>query len=137
MLGQGAFNRKKDLDTKNDNDNSIQRKPTDDTLSSGGGDTFSNNNLNLSRGNNNNSNSNNNGVSESNTLADPTELAVNGDIKQRLYAKLLRSREQVRVTNIELFFDLVFVYASMSKKAGRIETDREGEYDQTNTALVC
>jgi hypothetical protein len=123
MLGQGAFSRKKKLETNNSNDNGIQRKQTDDTLSSGGGDTFSNNNLNFNGENNNisntNSNSNSYGASGSNTLADPTELALNEDIQQKLYAKLLRTRDQVRVTNIELFFDLVFVYASMSKKWGK------------------
>ncbi|KAG0208396.1 hypothetical protein BGX28_000614 [Mortierella sp. GBA30] len=50
--------------------------------------------------------------STTNTLSDPPtyEQGIGG--KVRLHAKLMRPREGVaKVTNIELFFDLVFVYA--------------------------
>jgi len=80
----------------------IQRKQTDDTF-------FTNQ---TNNNGDNNGNSYGNALSTSNTLSGSTE---NGGIgsKVRLHAKLLRKREHgAKVTNIELFFDLVFVYAS-------------------------
>lgn len=73
----------------------IQRKQTDDTFFT-------------DRTNNGNA------LSTSNTLSDSAENGGVGS-KVRLHAKLLRKREHAaKVTNIELFFDLVFVYASKS-----------------------
>lgn len=75
----------------------IQRKQTDDTF-------FSNGNKN-----------NFNGDAHPSTSHTQSESAENEGIgsKVRLHAKLLRKREHgAKVTNIELFFDLVFVYAS-------------------------
>lgn len=90
-------------------DNStMQRKQTSDTLFTTRDDLISNLDM--------NDRNTNNALSESNTLSDPTAFVEGGESKPKLYEKLLRTREQARVTNIELFFDLVFVYASMSTK---------------------
>ena len=92
-----------------DDNNTIQRKQTSDILSTNEDDFNTSIDMN---------NSNNNTVlSESNTLSDPTGAVESRDAKQKLYQKLLR--RQARVTNIELFFDLVFVYASMSAEMKR------------------
>lgn len=52
------------------------------------------------------------GLSKTDTLSGTLDEGFGGKI--RLHAKLLRAREHAKVTNVELFFDLVFVYASKS-----------------------
>ncbi|GJJ72639.1 hypothetical protein EMPS_04997 [Entomortierella parvispora] len=100
----------KDKDSYNQNNNSnnncdgnvaTHRKRTSNSLSTSGDTCSASNVLDI----------NNNGLSESNTLSDPIGAVEGGEATQKLYEKLLRSPEQVKVTNIELFFDLVFVYA--------------------------
>ncbi|KAF9285290.1 hypothetical protein BGZ68_003979 [Mortierella alpina] len=50
--------------------------------------------------------------STTNTLSDPPSYEAGFGGKVRLHAKLMRPREAAaKVTNVELFFDLVFVYA--------------------------
>ncbi|CAO3565361.1 unnamed protein product [Mortierella alpina] len=52
------------------------------------------------------------GAFSTNTLSDPPSYEAGFGGKVRLHAKLMRPRETAaKVTNVELFFDLVFVYA--------------------------
>ncbi|KAF9948823.1 hypothetical protein BGZ70_002045 [Mortierella alpina] len=52
------------------------------------------------------------GAFSTNTLSDPPSYEAGLGGKVRLHAKLMRPRETAaKVTNVELFFDLVFVYA--------------------------
>ncbi|KAG0045106.1 hypothetical protein BGZ83_009649 [Gryganskiella cystojenkinii] len=101
VYDQDAILNNNNVDNNVNNSRTVQRRPTNDTL------TTNNNTIAIDFSGNNNGL-----LSSSNTLAD---LQVEGDGtpegKVMLYTKLLRKRGQFRVTNIELFFDLVFVYA--------------------------
>ncbi|KAG0245757.1 bacterial low temperature requirement A protein-domain-containing protein [Mortierella sp. GBAus27b] len=54
------------------------------------------------------------GLSRSDSMTDSLLDDKGFGEKVRLHAKLLRTREHSKVTNVELFFDLVFVYAISS-----------------------
>jgi hypothetical protein len=54
------------------------------------------------------------GLSKSDTLSEDPLLESGLGARLRCHAKILRKREFSKVTNVELFFDLVFVFASKS-----------------------
>ncbi|KAG0275201.1 hypothetical protein BGZ95_009074 [Linnemannia exigua] len=61
------------------------------------------------------------GLDHTNTLSDPPSYDQSLSCRLRLHGKIMRHHGNSKVTNVELFFDLVFVYAISSISEAMVE----------------